>query len=317
MSVPAIQPGSTDPAAQYDLSSLSHERPVGTDIREPGTTSPSQPSGEVSRPEPERDFFRDAFNAVRGRPLQETSQPGASSAGEEQKATGAENPGNPVVPASAEPGTPGGSPASTSSQQQNQQAPGTFILTQDEIDRRVQSETDRRIARANRDSRARAEQEEDERLLNSDPYGYAKRVRERKALEQDQRKVSETSQELAVSTLRALDASVLDPMMHLLPAEVSDRLLKENDPVGVPGRGKLASAALGALREHFTAEGVKSARDALLNDQVFIKEVLARYGGQAPEVEHVPAAGPSDAPQNAEATMNEWIRGQARQVLRR
>jgi len=237
---------------------------------------------------------------MRGIPSQEAAPAEATAGIETQESAPAANgkPAEGSATAETKPKSDGN--ASTSGQSV---PPGTLTLTQEELDRRVQAETDRRLAKARQDEAARRKREELAQLRETDPWKY---VSEEKRLEAEaaaEAKRQEDAVRLSQAHLEAIDRSVLDPLFDAVPTEARQQILQSMEP-GVPGRAKAAERALQAIAAHYTERGVKSARESLAKDPVFVKEILARYGGQRQEPEHVPAVGASPAPFN----MNDTIR---------
>lgn len=317
MSVRAQVPaGNATPTVEQRNPTFPGSGPAASDPAS-GTSGSSQASDDVSRSEPSVDFFRQAFLGTRGISVPD-AQPGeANPAGDKQEHSGTDagNPGSGSTGVEGKPAEQGA--AGSTSQPSKTDTPGVVTLTEEELARRVQAETDRVIAKRNREERARREQEEEQRLMDTDPYGYTQKVRERKTKEAELQAQLEKATELTASTVRALDASILDPIMLALPDAERDRIIKEVEIVGVPGRGRAVEEALKSLQQHWKAEGVASARESLLKDQGFIKEVMTRFGGQAPEIEHIPAEGASTGPVREDDIMGAWMRGAAEQIRQR
>lgn len=307
------------PAAGEPTYTHQYATPGASDMQT-GVPVPTTPSDDVSRGEPTRDYFRDAFNATRGfMPAPQSPTGEATPPGDKQEASGTAADAGAQVPPSAEGSGNGsaGTQAAPTGTSKTDSDGNVITLTSEELARRVQAETDRILAKRNREESARRETEELKELRRTDPYAYARRMEAQETEQAALRKQLEDSEALVLSNMKAYDATVLDPLFTALPDETVQKIFAENDPVGIVGRGRAAAAAIKALESHWKAQGVASARESLLNDQAFIKEVFTRYGGGGQEFEHVPAEGPSTGPVNVEAAMNDWMRVAASQVRSR
>lgn len=155
-------------------------------------------------------------------------------------------------------------------------------LTQEELDRRVQAETDRREAK--RASEARAA--ERRRLRDEDPFAYA----------QQEREVEKTVEEQAnlgnfFATVGAHhDRVAIDPLMMMLPPQERERIMKlEGAGRGLEGRQLVVSEAIKSLEKRWKAEGEKEAEANLRRNPAFRKQVLAENRGTFQEPELLPA----------------------------
>lgn len=283
-------------------------QPSATAEPPPSSGAPSPPSASDGAAIPAdaqengvNDWFRRAFNTVRyGAPA---SAPEAlpDTPAETETDGPADTPDD--VPAAS-----GDAPGPD----QDKPADGAITLTPEELRRRVQSETDRRMAQIQEDEAARRKREERRRLRQEDPLGYAEQEEQEEAKAEALRRELARAQELAASGIRAYDASVLDPLMRAVPEADRKAILGAIEP-GIPGRGQVATRALEVLRRTWTEAGRAEARKALISDQAFVKEVLVKYGGRAPEVDAIPAVPVSRAPA---ANVNDNLRAAARSVRR-
>jgi hypothetical protein len=265
------------------------------------STSDSSPE---QTPEDSTDWFRAAFQNMRAQqygaaPGPSPEAPPASvSPPPESKVDGAQTA---PVPESMPPGT-GERQVPKPPKRQSESAPSS-----EDFSRAVQSEVDRRLDKFNREEAARRQREQETRqreqeryLRDTDPHEFARLVRER---EQEQAATQQKLQEIqqfATEQITTYDRHVLDPLMKALPDSDQREILSHVDP-GLEGRGKVTSAALAALKKVYTDQGRQSARQALMNDQVFIKEILTRYGGGVPEpvsTQGIPAPSPDDGNMN-------------------
>jgi hypothetical protein len=166
----------------------------------------------------------------------------------------------------------GDRPESTSS------ASKTRSLTEEELQRYVQSEADRRDARRNADAKAA----ERRRLRDTDPFAYA--AEERKAEELAQSTGSLEKFVMDVGTEH--DRASIDPVVELLPREARERILAmDGAGKGLQGRKLVVSESLKELEKMWKAAGAKDAEDRLRRNPAFRKQVLneSRRGGQEPD----------------------------------
>jgi len=243
---------------------------------------------------PQRDWFREAFASTRT-----TYVPGQEPPAQADPAPHPETP-----PASAK--APKSDVAEQASapepQRQPKETPQPKTLSQAEFDRAVQAEVDRRNAKFQREEGERrrraaieAQREQDRVLRDQDPYAYAERMKQREQENEVLQKQLEQTHGLLSSTVADYDRIVLDPLLTAVPAQERQKILQEIQD-GLPGRGEAAIKSLKVLERHWQQQGEARARQRLMSDQAFVKEVLARYGGQRPEPEHIPARaapGPS------------------------
>lgn len=152
-------------------------------------------------------------------------------------------------------------------------------LTQEELDRRVQAETDRREAKRAQEARAA----ERKRLRDEDPWAYAQQDREaEQTAEQDQ-----GVQQFLHSVGQTHDRISIDPLMEALPLPERERIMKlQGAGQGLEGRRLVVNEALKSLAKHWKAEGEKEAEGKLRRNQAFRKQVMAenRVGFQEPEL---------------------------------
>lgn len=300
MAVRPTTPDTPAPAAGNEATTLPGSGPLAPDQSQSGSASSPSSVPESNGAANEPDYFRALFNNMRGVPQESPAVAEATPVenGKEPEGAQQQQPTTPVRP-SAEGGQ---SPAQSD----------TVTLTRSEIDRMVQSETDRRLAKQQRDERMRRETEEERELRRTNPYEYAKRVDEREAREAEERQTAEELVTFARTQVQSYDDAVLTPLFLRLPAEEQQRILSSIEE-GIPGRGKAAHEAFAVLERVAFNKGVEQARKTLLEDQVFIKEVLARYGGQGFEPESIPAVGTSVQPGN----VNDALRAMANPILGR
>ena len=165
-----------------------------------------------------------------------------------------------------------------------------ITLTQEELDRRVQAETDRREAR-----RAQAAQAaERRRLRDEDPWAYAEQERTAEQMAQSNATVANMFSQIGAEH----DRSTLDPLVQSLPEAERDRILKlEGAGQGLTGRKLIVEEGLKALEKHWKAEGARDAEDKLRRNPAFRKQVLNEFRRGTVEPEFIgggPAAPAAD-----------------------
>jgi hypothetical protein len=193
--------------------------------------------------------------------------------------------------------------AESADQEQDEGArtPAQVVLTEEELERRIQSETDRREARRARDAEIAARR----KLRDEDPWAYAEQ--ERKA---EQAAQSDTSiMQLFASIGVEHDRATLDPMFALLPDAEKERILKiEGIGRGLDGRKLIVTETMKALEKHWKAEGARSAEAELRKNEAFRKQILRDSRRDYAE----PALLPGSAPENGRSSddINDMLRRQ-------
>lgn len=163
---------------------------------------------------------------------------------------------------------------------------GKQTLTQEELDRRVQSEVDRREAQ--RAARERAEARK--KLRDNDPWAFAEEDRKaEQAVEQTQGLAS------FFATIGSQhDRVAIDPLMDLLPVSERERIMRlEGAGTGLEGRKKVVTEAIKTLEKHWKAEGEREAERRLRGNSAFRKQVLAEGRRNVVEPELLPSASGS------------------------
>lgn len=318
MSVPATP--SPAPAAASDDSGRTGANAQAVD---PGST----PVSADQTPAPaERgpDYFREAFSRIRG--YRQEAGPRAPQAPPARSADGreTEQPGRSQQPPSARRPSRSESranPPATTLPPQGTPIQGTepvLALTESQLARRVQAEADRVMAKRQADEQVRAQQEEERRLREDDPYGYVQLVKEREQQTEAEQRRRREATSLLEQQLHHYDRGILDPVVGALPESVRQKILKGVRADGISGRTEVARASLTALRSLWTAEGRETAKSALMKDPAFVKEVLARYAGQVErtEPESVHALPPSSraSAQSSDESVNAWMRQASRGI---
>jgi hypothetical protein len=178
----------------------------------------------------------------------------------------------------------------------NASAPSALTLTQEELDRRVQAETDRREARRAQAARAQARRE----LRDTDPWQYAEQERKEEEAQVSGIQVQSFLQNIGVEH----DRVSIDPLFLALPKEEQQRI--QNLPMagqGLAGRKLVVTETLKALEKHWKAEGAKDAENKLRRNQAFRKQVLAESRGQIADPDLLPAVSASEADRTVSALL--------------
>src|SRR5262245_52109134 len=163
------------------------------------------------------------------------------------------------------------------------QASTTRTLTEEEFQRAVQAETDRREAKRKTDT----DREARRKLRDEDPWAYAEQDRK-----VEQQEITDGQVSTLFSTIGAEhDRFTIDPVMQALPKADQQRILGlEGAGVGLEGRKLLVSEALKVLEKHWKAEGAKDAEAKLRKNPAFRKQLLSEMRGTRQEPEFLPGA---------------------------
>src|SRR5215471_2778587 len=163
-----------------------------------------------------------------------------------------------------------GSAEAEAEDQPSESTPSRISLTQEELEKRVQAETDRREAK-----RA-AQQLVDRRrkLRDEDPWQYAEEERTAERMATSNEQVTTLFQQIGAEH----DKYSLDPLVQSLPASERERILKlEGAGVGLDGRKLIVHESLKALEKHWKEEGAKEAEKRLRGNAAFRKQVLSEF----------------------------------------
>jgi hypothetical protein len=180
--------------------------------------------------------------------------------------------------------------------------PGQLVVTKEELDRRVQAETDRREAKRKTD----AEREARRRLRDEDPWAYAEQ--ERKA--EETQNATQNIETLFGSIGLEHDRVSIDPLVLSLPEPERARILGlEGAGRGLDGRKLIVTEALKSMEKHWRAEGAKDAEERLRKNPAFRKQILAEVRGQYPEPELLPSGAPSTGSSSSDQ-VNDMLRRQ-------
>jgi hypothetical protein len=180
-----------------------------------------------------------------------------------------------------------------------------LTLTQEELDRKIQAETDRREARRN----AQALAERKRKLRDEDPWAYAEEDRKSEQAVQSNQQVETLFQTIGSEH----DRHTLDPLMQTLPQTEQQRILAlEGAGRGLEGRKLIVTEALKSLEKHWKAEGAKDAEQRLRRNPAFRKQVLAEFRPGTPEPEFMPGgSGSDDNSQSVSNLLREQLRSRA------
>lgn len=185
---------------------------------------------------------------------------------------------------------------SSADQAPERAAPSTLSLTQEELDRRIQAETDRREAKRAQEARARQRRE----MRDSDPWQYAELERQEEQAAQGNHSVLQFMANIGVEH----DRVSIDPLFLSLPKAEQERIKKiEGAGVGLQGRKMVVDETLKALEKHWKAEGAKDAEARLRRNPAFRKQLLAEARGQTPEPDMLPALSSSESDRTVSAML--------------
>jgi len=177
--------------------------------------------------------------------------------------------------------------------------PDKVVLSQTELERRVQAETDRREAKRASEAAARARRE----LRDKDPWAYAEE--ERKT---EQAQMGNVQLEQFVTNVGSEhDRVTIDPIFLALPKSEQERITKLGGAgVGLAGRKLVVSESLKALEKHWKAEGEKAAEAKLRRNAAFRKQVLSEARGGYAEPELIPGTSGGST---SDQTVSSILRG--------
>jgi len=177
--------------------------------------------------------------------------------------------------------------------------PSAISLTQEELDRRIQAETDRREAK--RAAQALAERKR--KLRDEDPWAFAEEERTAEQAQQVNAQVGNLFGQVGAEH----DKYTIDPLVQALPEAERKRILAmEGAGVALDGRKLIVTEGLKALERVWKAEGAKDAETKLRRNPAFRKQVLAEMRGITREPEFLPSGAASEA----DKTVSQILRGQ-------
>lgn len=193
-------------------------------------------------------------------------------------------------------------PADSGDEKPTETASQTLSLTPDELERRIQSETDRREAKRNQEAKVARRRE----LRDKDPWAYAEEERKEEELGSANGQLSN----LVVGIGTHHDRVSIDPVVEKLPEEERKRILAlEGVGTGLEGRKLLVTESLKSLEKHWRAEGAKDAESRLRRNAAFRKQVFAEFRGSTTEPDLLPGrASSTDADQTVSALLRTHYR---------
>ena len=176
-----------------------------------------------------------------------------------------------------------------------------ITLTQGELDRRVQAETDRRESKRIEAARAA----ERRRLRDEDPWAYAEQDRQAEQVGQTDQQVTTLFAQIGAQH----DRYALDPLVQSLPPAEARRILAmQGAGVGLDGRKLIVEEGLKALEKHWKEEGQKEAEQRLRRNPAFRKQVLGEFRRGAAEPEYISSGAPSAADKDMSNILRDQIR---------
>jgi hypothetical protein len=179
------------------------------------------------------------------------------------------------------------------------QTSSAITLTQEELDRRVQAETDRREAK--RATQAQAERRR--KLRDEDPWAFAEEERKAEQIAH----LDQQNGEILGNIGATHDRFTVDPVVLALPQAERNRIMAiEGAGLGLEGRKLIVEEGLKALEKHWKAEGAKDAEDKLRRNPAFRKQVLNEFRRGMSEPEFIGSGAPSANDKN----VSNLLRGQ-------
>ena len=172
----------------------------------------------------------------------------------------------------------------------------TLSLTEEELARRVQAETDRREAKRAQEQKVA----ERKRLRDEDPWAYVQQERQ----EEEAGHANNQLGNLVTGIGQHYDRASIDPVVMSLPEEERQRILNmEGVGAGLDGRKKLVTESLKALEKHWKAEGAKDAETKLRRSSAFRKQIFSEFRGGIVEPELLPGSASSAADETVSALL--------------
>jgi hypothetical protein len=179
------------------------------------------------------------------------------------------------------------------------QTSSAITLTQEELDRRIQAETDRREAK--RATQASAERRR--KLRDEDPWAFAEEERKAEQIAH----LDQQNGEILGNIGATHDRFTVDPVVLALPQAERNRIMAiEGAGLGLEGRKLIVEEGLKALEKHWKAEGAKDAEDKLRRNPAFRKQVLNEFRRGMSEPEFIGSGAPSANDKN----VSNLLRGQ-------
>lgn len=187
-------------------------------------------------------------------------------------------------------------------QQEPAETSSAITLTQEELDRRVQAETDRR----EHQRQQRADAERKRKLRDEDPWAYAEEERNAERTAMTDAQVTGMFTQIGAQH----DRITIDPLVEHLPEAERRRILAlEGAGAGLDGRKLIVDESLKSLEKHWRTEGEKEAEEKLRKNPAFRKQVLNEFRRGMSEPEFIGTGAPSAADKNVSDMLRAQIRG--------
>lgn len=172
-------------------------------------------------------------------------------------------------------------------------------LTEEELQRRIQSETDRREMLRRQEAKRQARKE----LRDKDPWAYAEEERKEEAVAEQ----TNGTRDFFANIGTAHDRVSIDPLVEALPKPEVERIMKlEGAGTGLEGRKLVVNEALKALEKHWRAEGAKDAEGKLRRNPAFRKQVLNEGRATAVEPDLLPGAASNGDGEGVSALLRDY-----------
>lgn len=176
-------------------------------------------------------------------------------------------------------------------------------LTPEELQRRVQSEVDRREAKRQQDAASAVRK----KLRDEDPWAYAQMDREaEQAVGADVNFMQQLHQ---IGSIH--DKAAIDPLLEMLPPSERERILKlDGAGTGLAGRTLIVKEALKALEKTWKSGGEKEAEQKLRMNAAFRKQILAEMrGARSGEPDLLPASSGTQSDQTVSRLLRDYYVG--------
>lgn len=179
--------------------------------------------------------------------------------------------------------------------------PSKLSLTQEELERRIQAETDRREAKRAQEARYARKRE----LRESDPWKYVEEERKEEELAFGTGQL----EQFVTNIGSEHDKVTIDQVFLALPQQEQERIGRlEGAGHGLEGRKMVVQESLKALEKHWKAEGARDAEARLRKNQAFRKQVLGEMRGQTAEPELLSGGSPSEADKTVSGLLRDYYR---------
>lgn len=185
-------------------------------------------------------------------------------------------------------------------QPESAETSSAITLTQEELDKRIQAETDRREAKR----AAQMLSERRRKLRDEDPWAYAEEERNAEKVAE----IDAQNNQWFGNVGATHDRFTVDPVVMALPDAERQRILAlEGAGVGLDGRKLIVQEGLKALEKHWKEEGAKEAETKLRRNPAFRKQVLGEFRRGMPEPEFIGSGGSSVADRDVSNILRDQI----------